>query len=527
MSATVAKKKGRGIGGGGSGNGKLQNDLPRRVEQATVQPADIEVTQIVRCTFQPRQNFPEDEIRELANSIALHGQVHPIAVRPGLKAGTYELVDGERRWRAVKLLGLKTIRAEICDYSDAQVRAITLATALQRKELNAIEEAEAFRAAIAAGDAAGPSELAKQLGLSQGHVSNRLRLLELPEKVQAKVISREITATNARTLVPLQDAPAVIEAVIKKTAGKDLSTSEFEHKVDCIVRDKCRRIDTSKTYDWKSHCDLPPLKLTDQQRADLQIITRPSHNGKPLEYAQNVKLYEQLRAAQVKAAKAKELPKKGAKDKPLTPAEQAAKEKERAEQFARRLYEWKEDWMRFVIAENLRTASNVEEITRVFMLALTDWRPGLTDQDLDEALGKVSNFRNGARVRVVFAVQDFELDKIAGKLAAAMFFDKECGPRKAVDGEDLEALCEDLAIDFELEWSNHQAGPLSESYWRLHTKDQLIELAGELKAGFSADILRGTKDALVDAFVARIPKEDDKDAGLPLPKEIKKAKRKH
>ena len=110
----------------------------------------------------------------------------------------YELVDGERRLRAVKLLGWKTIRAEIGDYTDAQVRAIVLATALQRKDLNAIEEARAMKAALDAGDAAGPTELAQQLGLSQGQVSNRLRLLELPADVQVKIISREIPPSHAR-----------------------------------------------------------------------------------------------------------------------------------------------------------------------------------------------------------------------------------------------------------------------------------------------------------------------------------------
>ena len=84
-----------------------------------------------------------------------------------------------------------------------------------------------------------------------------------------------------------------------------------------------------------------------------------------------------------------------------------------------------------------------------------------------------------------------------------------------------------LEIDLACAWSERQAGPLSESYWRMHTKEQLVALAEELKVDFIAEVLRGSKRALVAGFLSKIPKEEDKEAGLPIPKEILKAKRRN
>ncbi len=518
-------------------NGKAKNEnvakvTVGRVDQAVVVPKTIAVALIAPSPWQPRTDFPEAELREFAASIATQGQLHPIAVRvaPGHSPAkpAYELVDGERRLRAAKLLGWKEIRAEVGEYSDAQVRAIVLATALQRKELNAIEEARAFRAAIDAGDAAGSTELAKQLGLSQGHVSNRLRLLELPSNVQAAVISREISPTNARTLATLKDAPAVLDSVVKKTAGKDLNDKDFDHEIRSALRTKCRTIERGTTYDFTTHRHFPSLPLSAEQRDELRIVKHGSFNGKPAEYATNVKLFDQLWKDHKKAVIAGEAKREKKADatpaKKLTPAQAVAKEKEKAAQFSRRLYEWKENWMRHLIAEHLRHAADIAQITRVAMLALTKWHHRLSIDDLEEVVDKSIGWKDGMGVTAVFSIQDFDLDKQAGRLAAKIFFDAEGGPCPAVSGRDLEVLAESLEIDLALEWSNHQAGPLSEGYWRLHTKDQLIELAGELKAGFDDQVLRGTKEQLVAAFVARIPKDEDKEAGLPLPKEIKKAK---
>lgn len=555
--AFLGKKKNGKAAAATSGKLKVKNakcktqneETPATVRREEVLSADILVDRIDRCRFQPREDFPKEEIQKLADDIAAHGQIHPITVRlsPEHQHGglvRYELVDGERRWRAVQLLGWKEVRAEIHRHTDAQVRAIVLATALQRKELNAIEEAKAFRAAIDAGDAPGPTELAKQLGLSQGHVSNRLRLLELPEAWQKRIISRKIPATHARSIARYAASPPILAAIDKhiqdlKRWGEGIGSSEeFDDGVDdCAAR-------VTKPMDGKQYCqkigkDVPTFTPTDEQRTQLGLVEVPVAKGVTTLRATNVRLWESLQAEHVARLVAKADKRgttkdaKATKEKPLTEAErkrieaeEAKKAKERARQFARRLYEWKENWMRYLIAEHLTTCADLNQVARVLMLGLSEWGCGRSNFDIGDAMG------NGKRlhaVRNLFSVQAFDLDKVGGRLAAQMFYDAgnhlPAEPVRCVFGRDLESLCEfGLEIDMALEWSNHQAGPLSETYWRLHTKDQLIALAGELRAGFPDEILRGSKDQLVDAFLALIPKEEDKDAGLPIPKEILKAK---
>ncbi len=124
------------------------------------------------------------------------------------------MVDGERRLRACRLpaSGQTTVRAEVRLLSDREARQIVLVSSLQRKDLNPVEEARAYRRLIDAGDAAGPTEVARLVGVSQGQVSSRLGLLELPQEVQAMVISREMTATQARALNPYAKHPGLVAA---------------------------------------------------------------------------------------------------------------------------------------------------------------------------------------------------------------------------------------------------------------------------------------------------------------------------
>jgi hypothetical protein len=179
--------------------------------------------------------------------------------------------------------------------------------------------------------------------------------------------------------------------------------------------------------------------------------------------------------------------------------------------------------MRWLIAEELRNCAEINQVTRILMLGLTEWPTERRCFDLGEASAN-GRMRTGA-VRGLFSIQDFDIDKVAGRLAAHMFYDQQEGPVELVYGRDLAALCEfALEIDLAAAWNDHQAGPLSEPYWRLHTKEQLVELAGELKAGFDDKTLRGSKEQIVQAFLDRIPKDEDKEGGLPLPKEVKKLK---
>lgn len=529
--------------------------------------ADIEVDRIVRCEFQPRQDFPENEIRELANSIAEQGQIHPIAVRvsdPGVardpaNASQFELVDGERRWRAVQLLGWKTIRAEIAEYTDAQVRAIVLATALQRKELNAIEEARAFRAAIDAGDAAGPTELAKQLGVSQGHVSNRLRLLELPESSQALVISREMSASNARTLAAYAAIPGVCKEVEKelkdwkKQAWHDPepTTEDFADIVGGAVGKATRPLE-GKEWSSKLCKQVSIFKPTDQQREQLGIVSLRGEKGEAEEVATNVELWKKLQAEHEARLAEKANNKmeggrgKGEKKKPLTAAEQKQaaeeekqREKDRAAKLAEGIYAVAIDWRRWLIAEALRHENVSPEDTfrlLLYFAASRSWHRGTTfglsmaieRYDLRELILWNGLSAAGSRVPCKGGLPDllaalgafedrFVIDRAQEFLARMFWDDEETRAPQVIPDADVLAIAEQLAIDLAAAWKKEAAGPLTERWLNLRNKEGLEQLAGEWGVQYSD----GFKKADFVGFLAKIATKAKLPAELLKPKKPK------
>ncbi|MGI6143042.1 MAG: ParB/RepB/Spo0J family partition protein [bacterium] len=170
---------------------------------------EIRVSDIRPNKFQPRQEFSEDKLEELARSISLHGVLQPVVVRDVI--GGYELVAGERRWRACKLAGLEIIPAIIRDFSDSEMMEIALIENLQREDLNPLEEAAAYRRLL---DEFGltQEELSQRIGKSRSHIANILRLLQLPPEIQDYVSRGTISMGHARTLLGLEKAAQQLEA---------------------------------------------------------------------------------------------------------------------------------------------------------------------------------------------------------------------------------------------------------------------------------------------------------------------------
>lgn len=543
-----------------NGNGKTSaGDIIRANALRQTWNLDWPVERIDPCPFQPRQDFPAAELRAFADEIARDGLLQPLSVRPGgahrflggnpLDCERYELVDGERRLRAVKLLGWTQVPVRMAVYTDAEVRALALASALQRKELNAIEEARAFKAAIDAGDAAGPTELAKQLGLSQGHVSNRLRLLELPEKAQAAVISREITPTQARELVPLKSAPAAIAAALKEVErekrdqGADiLTTDQFMDAVYYAVGEVCREIRSDDAYDQRSHCSIPPMRPTDGQLAELNVVELPPQwkGAKPRRFAANVKLYDELyeahKAAAIERAAKKRLRReekgaardggrgKGDDKKTLSPAEKkrrAAEElaaaKERAEKLARGVWHVAVDWRRALIAEDcLHEQVCPEDAARLLLFCgatAACLREGnyISNHEISRREDVLSDLLRAKTRRgapdlwtALVGVADRDVLTKALRYLANRFWDPDQGGEATIDDEDVMAIVEHLGIQLAAAWKNDALGPdLTERWLELRTKDQLADLAaawkikgaGEKKSELVAALLKAAKSA--------------------------------
>ena len=182
---------------------------------------DIEVARIRPNPAQPRQHFDEDSLAELADSIARHGVLQPILVR-AVDEG-YELIAGERRWRAAQRTRLHSIPALVREQDDSSSAELALIENVQREDLNAIEEAEGYQALIAR---FGHSQdnVGKLVGKSRSHVANLLRLLDLPEPVRLMLLRGDISMGHARAIATAAD----VEQLAREIVEKGLSVRQAE-----------------------------------------------------------------------------------------------------------------------------------------------------------------------------------------------------------------------------------------------------------------------------------------------------------
>ena len=196
--------------------------------------SEIEVSIIRPNPYQPRRTFDEAKLQDLAESIKTHGVFTPILVKNAIQG--YELIAGERRLRAAKIAGLKTIPAIIVEFDDAQMMEIALLENIQREDLNAIEEALGYEKIIARLNYT-QEELAKRIGKSREHVANMLRLLKLPQTVQQHVVDGKLSMGHVRALLSLKD-PQRMEEVAEKAIALHLSVRAVETLVKNINQPK-------------------------------------------------------------------------------------------------------------------------------------------------------------------------------------------------------------------------------------------------------------------------------------------------
>ena len=184
----------------------------------------IPVASIEPNLAQPRRVFDEDALAELAESIRARGVIQPIIVRP--RDGRFQIVAGERRWRAAQKARLHEVPAIVRDFDDAETLEVALIENIQRRDLNAIEEAQGYRRLV---EEYGHTqeELGKLVHKSRSHVANLLRLLDLPPAVQDLVGSGKLSMGHARALIPAEDPEGLAEEVVKR----GLSVRETEKLV--------------------------------------------------------------------------------------------------------------------------------------------------------------------------------------------------------------------------------------------------------------------------------------------------------
>lgn len=190
---------------------------------------EINIDEIRSNPYQPRKVFDEEALKELADSILEHGVVQPIIVKKSIKG--YELIAGERRTKASKLAGLKTIPAIIRDFNDQDMMEIALIENIQRENLNPIEEANAFDNIIKSTNMT-QDEIAKKFGKSRSYITNILGLIKLPEETKKLVETGKLSMSHARSLSKLEDMDE-----INKLAYKIVNDNLNVRDIESIARD--------------------------------------------------------------------------------------------------------------------------------------------------------------------------------------------------------------------------------------------------------------------------------------------------
>ena len=215
--------------------GKKPVSTSKTVEkEAKVGEQMIKITKIEPNREQPRKKFDEDALLELADSIKQFGVLQPLLVQK--KGDYYEIIAGERRWRAAKLAGVKEVPVIIKDYTEKEIVEIALIENIQRENLNPIEEAIAYKR-LATEFNLKQDEIAERVSKSRQAVANSMRLLKLGEKIQDMVISEEISAGHARALLAIEDAEQRYELALRISA-ENLSVRDVENIINQMKKTK-------------------------------------------------------------------------------------------------------------------------------------------------------------------------------------------------------------------------------------------------------------------------------------------------
>lgn len=284
------RRLGRGLnallGRGGEADGENQQDgsTPEsQGNQAPVESSDqIDIDLIERNPYQPRQDFAADSLKELEGSIRQHGILQPLLVRPF--DGAYQLIAGERRLKAAREAGLKTVPCRVLHLEERQVCEVAIEENLKRKDLNVLEKAQAFKNYLSQFDST-IEQLAQRLSLDRSTVNNMIRLLDLAEPVKQALQAEKISAGHARTLLSLDNEKQI--ALCEQIQSDSLSVRKTEAEVRKILKGEVDTVPFEKSKPQQS-ANAPQMTnhLVDLQQqlreilgAQVEIKLKTEHSG--------------------------------------------------------------------------------------------------------------------------------------------------------------------------------------------------------------------------------------------------------
>lgn len=225
----MASKKPSGLG---RGLGALLGDDVMKTESSG--SLSLPISQVETCSSQPRKRFDDESLQELADSISQHGIIQPLTVRK-LSSGYYQIIAGERRWRAARLAGLQEVPVIVIQADDRKAAELAMIENLQREDLNPMEEAAGFQSLIESYHMT-QEEAAQRVGKSRSAVTNALRLLGLTSSVRKLVEEGKLSAGHARALVPL--SPSLQESAANAIVSGGLSVRQTEALVKRLSAEK-------------------------------------------------------------------------------------------------------------------------------------------------------------------------------------------------------------------------------------------------------------------------------------------------
>ena len=259
------KKKGLGRGL----SALFGDEKPSEQRQETSKSNTISISDLSRNPFQPRQNFKEEKLEELANSIRKNGIIQPIAVRPNKsKIGKYEIVAGERRWLAAQRAGLHEIPVTILELSDVESLEVAIVENIQRDDLNPIEEARGYKR-LNEEFKYDHESISKLMSKSRSHISNTLRLLTLPKDVISMLEEGILSSGQARPLIGISNASSIAEEIVSKNYSA--------RKVEYLTRSK-KATNKNKVID--SNILKTQEKLEKVLGLKVSIVNKKNNSGK-------------------------------------------------------------------------------------------------------------------------------------------------------------------------------------------------------------------------------------------------------
>ena len=276
MAKTVKKSGlGRGIDSLIPGAGEIKKTV-KEVEKTVEEKGEtmLKITEVEPNRNQPRKNFNEDALMELSDSIKQFGVIQPLIVQK--KNGYYEIIAGERRWRAAKLAGVKEVPVIIKDYSPEEVLEIALIENIQREDLNPIEEAMAYKNLLKEFNMK-QDEVAEKVSKSRSAITNAMRLLNLPDEIQQMVIEEMISSGHARTLLAIEDKELQLK-IANQIFDEKLSVRETEKLVKSIMNPKEKK--EKEEYNDQFVYDNMAEKIKALIGSNVQINRKTKEKGK-------------------------------------------------------------------------------------------------------------------------------------------------------------------------------------------------------------------------------------------------------